>query len=91
LVLALATSVHAAELIIGKVAGVTDGDTIKVPENHTLCKIRKLESQARAEKIGLWSHPNPMPSWELGGSRGDGGIIGVGNPVMVGWMLNETS
>jgi micrococcal nuclease len=24
----------------------------------------KMEVQARADKIGLWSHPNPMPPWE---------------------------
>ena len=26
---------------------------------------RKLESQARKEKVGLWSHPDAMPPWEF--------------------------
>jgi micrococcal nuclease len=35
------------------------------------CKISKCkqwykyESEARAQKIGLWSHPNPMPPWDF--------------------------
>ncbi|HMK35898.1 MAG TPA: thermonuclease family protein [Desulfomonilaceae bacterium] len=32
------------------------------PENGEL---RDLESSARKAKIGLWSHPNPLPPWEF--------------------------
>jgi dienelactone hydrolase len=38
--LTVAANAHAAKLIIGKVVGVTDGDTIKVLETHALYKIR---------------------------------------------------
>jgi len=137
---------HAATIITGKVIGVTDGDTIKVLQNHTQYKIRlygidtpekrqdfgmrakqftsglvygknvkvvekdvdrygrivglvyvggdtcvnqeivkngfawvykryckddfckdwiKFEEQARSSKVGLWSHPTPIPPWEF--------------------------
>jgi len=143
--LAIAPYSHADDVIIGKVVGVADGDTITVLENLTQYKIRlfgidtpearqdfgnkakqmtsdlvfgkevrvvemdidqygrivgmvyvgnlcvnetlveeglawvyrkyciisvcdtwlELESQAREGKIGLWSHPNPVPPWEF--------------------------
>ena len=27
--------------------------------------LKNLEMQARREKLGLWSHPNPIPPWEF--------------------------
>ncbi len=27
--------------------------------------LRKAENDARASKIGLWSHPNPIPPWKF--------------------------
>lgn len=34
-------------------------------------ELEKLESEARASRIGLWSRPNPTPPWEFrrGGNR----------------------
>lgn len=28
-------------------------------------ELAKLEQEARNKKIGLWSHPNPIPPWEF--------------------------
>lgn len=144
-ILIVATTVHADDEIIGKVVGISDGDTITVLENRTQFKIRlfgidtpelhqdfgnrakqltsdlvfgkqvrvvkkdidrydrivgmvyagdlclnealvenglawvyrryctspicgrwlELESQARAGKIGLWSHIDPVAPWEF--------------------------
>ena len=34
-------------------------------------ELAKLEFQARAKKVGLWSEPDPVPPWEYRGSRND--------------------
>jgi endonuclease YncB( thermonuclease family) len=28
-------------------------------------ELKELEKKARSEKIGLWSHPKPIPPWEF--------------------------
>ena len=29
----------------------------------------RLEAEARKAKVGIWSQPNPVAPWVLGGSR----------------------
>ena len=49
--------------------------------NDSVCsKWRGLEKQARQSRIGLWSHPNPIPPWDFRrGDRGGTKVILGGN------------
>lgn len=49
----------AGEIVVGRVVGVSDGDTI------TVLDPRRQQFKVRlAMMVGLWHHAHPLPPWE---------------------------
>lgn len=65
LVLILSAPAFAAQVMEGKVVGVSDGDTITVLTKAPVCREWKHEEDAaRLRKAGLWADASPVPPWE---------------------------
>jgi hypothetical protein len=88
LVLSLTAIVHADDVIIGKVVGVADGDTITVLENRTQYKIRLYGIDTPESHQDFGNRPNNLPPIWCSGKRSRSlKRILIAMVVLSGWSM----